>query len=195
MLPLDIVFFLLVSIWGLIGVVRTFSKEVGATIAIILAMSGMTIFGPMVIDASNKFFGKIFTSVKIPVAAVPTGAQAFCYTPSQEQFFFYIIGFAVVVFMGYQGDTLSLNQSVGRITGSIMGLFIGLVNGWLIAGDLWYFLGQCANYTVPALGINGVGVLDQTSQTLWKLLPFNTIGSPLVLVAILFVLLLLRIAK
>ncbi len=195
MLPLDIVFLLLVGIWGMIGVVRTFTKEVGATISIILAMAGMSVFGPMLIDTFNKFFGKIFTSVKIPVAAVPTGAQAFCYTPSQEQFFFYLIGFAVVVFMGYQGDTLALNQTVGRVTGSIMGLFIGLVNGWLIAGNLWYFLGQCANYTVPALGITGVGVLNQTSQTLWKLLPFNTIGSPLALIGILFILLLLRIAK
>jgi hypothetical protein len=195
MLPLDIVFFLVVGIWGLIGAARTFTKEVGATISIILAMAGMSIFGPMLIDTFNTVASKLSLSMRIPVAAVPTGAQAFCYSASQEQFFFYLIGFAVVVFMGYQGDTLSLNQSVGRITGSVMGLGIGLVNGWLVAGNLWYFLGQCANYTVPALGINSVGVLDPTAATLWKLLPFNTIGSPLMLVGILLVLMLLRIAK
>jgi hypothetical protein len=196
MLPLDIVFFLLVAIWGMIGFIRGFSAETGATIAIVFAMAAEVLFGPAIISTFNKIVGKIFTGATIPLAAtVPEGQSAFCYTPSQGQFFFYTFVFALIVFWGYQGETLSLKAELRRVTGSIIGIFIGLVNGWLIAGNLWYFLAKCADYTVPALGINGVGVLNPMSQLLYQLLPLNLITNPVVLLGLLFLLILLRLAK
>ena len=197
MLPLEIVFVLLILVWGLIGVVRGFSREIGASIAIVLAMTSLSIFGPLVVTNVNMIAGKL-TSFQIPVAAsVPQGQSAFCAAPSPEQFTFYSLVFGAIVFMGYQGETLGLLTKVGRVPSGIFGLFVGLVNGWLVAGNLWFFLDKCAKYNVPALGIQNanVAVLSQTAQTMIKLLPLNVIGEPVLLLGLLFLLLILRIAK
>ena len=50
---------LVVLIWGLIGSVRGFTAEIGATIAIILAMAALRIFGPLIITTFNKFAAKL----------------------------------------------------------------------------------------------------------------------------------------
>ncbi len=195
MLPLEVVFLLLVVVWALIGSVRGFAREVGATIAVILAMATLTFFGPMLINNVNKIAGKL-TSFNIPVAtSVPAGTSAFCAAPSQEQFIFYSVAFAAIVFMGYHGETLGLPTKVGPMPSSILGIFVGAVNGWLVAGNLWYFLQKCASYNVPALGITDVGVLSPTAETIVKIMPLNLIGQPILLVGLLFLLLLVRIAK
>ena len=166
MLPLEVVFYLLVAIWGMIGMIRGFSKEIGGSISIVLAMSVLRFFGPKIIDVTNAVVGKL-TSFKITTAAsVPAGADPFCYAPSSEQFTFYTLVFTAIVFMGY-----------------------------LIAGNLWYFLDKCARYNVPALGIQNVGVLSSTAQTLVRILPFNVLSEPILLMGLLFLLLILRIVK
>ena len=195
MLPLEVVFVLIVVIWGLVGAVRGFSKEIGASIVIVLAMAALRIFGPMLISYFNKIVGTL-TSFQIPVArAVPTGVDPFCAAPTAEQFIFYTLTFGAIVFMGYQGETLSVAVNFSKLTGSISGLFVGLANGYLIAGNLWYFLDKCARYNVPALGIKDVGVLSPTALTIIKVLPLNLIGEPILLLGLLFLLLILRIAK
>ena len=84
MLPLEVVFFMLVLIWGLAGWVRGFSKEVGATIATVLAMTAVRVFGPLGVDAVNKLSTKLSVSIRIPTAAsVPAGVDAFCAAPTR----------------------------------------------------------------------------------------------------------------
>jgi hypothetical protein len=56
-------------------------------------------------------------------------------------------------------------------------------------------LDKCAKYQVPALGINGAGTLSTMANTLIKVLPFNLVGEPALLLGLLFLLLILRIAK
>jgi len=195
MLPLEVVFLLLVIIWAMIGAVRGFSKEIGASIAIVVAMSGISIFGPVLATVYNKSFGNL-GSFKIPVAeSVPDGANAFCYAASSEQFVFYTLIFGIIVFMGYQGETLGLPTKVGKLSSGILGMFTGVINGWMVAGNLWYFLDKCASYNVPSLGIQSAGVLSDKAQTIIKILPLSLIGEPAVLMALLMLLLLVRIAK
>ena len=197
MLPLEVVFFMLLLIWGMAGVVRGFSREVGATIAIALAMTAVRIFGPLAVQYYNKLAGKVAASYQIPIAAsVPANTNPFCAAVSQEQFIFYSIAFLAIVFMGYQGETFSVPVPFNKVTGSVAGFFVGVLNGYLIAGNLWYFLDRCAMYDVPRLGLNHVGVLSPTAQTIVKILPLNTVlGEPIVLLGLLFLLLILRIAK
>jgi uncharacterized membrane protein required for colicin V production len=195
MLPLEVVFGLLLVIWGLVGLVRGFAQEIGSTIAIVLGMTILRTFGPMIIGFFNKFAGKL-VSMSIPVAqSVPAGTNPFCASASQQQFMFYALIFVAIVFMGYAGDTFSIRQKVGGMAGNILGLFVGLVNGYLIFGDLWYFLQRCANNAVPALGIKSVGTLSTNATTLSHILPFNLVQEPLLWLGILFLLLILRIAK
>ena len=115
--------------------------------------------------------------------------------PPAEQFVFYSLVFIVIVFMGYQGNTLEIPVKFTRVTGGVAGFFVGLLNGYLIAGNLWFFLDKCARYNVPSLGITNVGVLSQTAQTIVKILPLNVLGEPIMLLGLLFLLLIFRIAK
>ena len=100
---------MLLLIWGLAGVVRGFSREIGATIAIALAMTAVRVFGPLIVQSWNKVAGKLAASYKIPIAAsVPADTNPFCAAVSQEQFMFYSLVFIVIVFMGYQGKTFEV---------------------------------------------------------------------------------------
>lgn len=195
MIPLEVTFLLLVFIWGMVGAIRGFAKEIGASIAVILAMTSIKIFGPTFITQFNKIATKV-SSLKIEAGgAVPAGADSFCYYASQDQFLFYSVAFGAVVFMGYQGETFGLPTSVGKVPSQIVGIFAGLANGYLIAGNLWWFLEKCAKYSAPVLNINGVGTLSSTANTIRGILPYNLIGEPVLLLGLLFLLLILRIAK
>ncbi len=196
MLPLEVVFLMMVFLWGMAGLARGFSKEVGTTIAAVLAMTAVRVFGPLLVDTVNKTASKLSLSFRIPAAlSVPAGVDAFCAAPTPEQFVFYSLTFGAIVFMGYQGQTLEIPVKIGHVTGGVAGFFVGLVNGYLIAGNLWFFLDKCARYNVPSLGITNVGVLSPTAQTIIKILPLNVLSEPIMLLGLLFLLLLFRIAK
>ncbi len=128
MVPLEVGFGFIVILWGLVGAVRGFSKEAGSSIAIVLAMEVLNLFGSRLIDLLNRA-GKMLA---------PAGTAFIPAAPSSNQFWFYTLAFATITFMGYQGQTFGLSSSVSRIPGQVMGLFIGLFNGWLIGGNLWY---------------------------------------------------------
>lgn len=196
MLPLEVVFFLVLIIWALIGSVRGFSREIGATIAIVLAMAAMRFFGPLLITFVNKLLGALLgVTTLIAVGGKDAGGDSFCVSASPEQFWFYLIMFTAIVYMGYQGQTLSLNTNVGGAPSAILGVLAGLLNGYLIAGNLWWMLANCAGYDVPTLSIRGVGSLSQTASTITHILPFNVLNEPIILMGLLFLLMVLRIAK
>jgi hypothetical protein len=195
MLPLELVFFLLVIIWSMIGSVRGFSKEVGATIAIVLAMCVLLFFGPQMINFMNKIMAGLFGK-SIPTAQGVPGTQPFCTYATPEQFWFYTFLFTTIVYIGYQGTTLALPTELGAAPRTIMGLLIGLINGYFIAGNLWWFLHYCARYNLPNIGITpaNAGMLSETAQKIVSLLPFN-VFTPVLLIGMLFLLLVLRIVK
>jgi hypothetical protein len=196
MLPLEVVFLLLVIIWALIGSVRGFAREIGATVAIVLAMAVMRFFGSLLITYTNKLLGVLLgTKSLIAIGSKDVNGDLFCVSASPEQFWFYVIMFTVIVYMGYQGETFSLNTNVSRAPGALLGVLAGLLNGYLIAGNLWWMLLNCAGYSVPSLGIRGVGSPSATATAIIHVLPLNVLHEPILLMGLLFLLLVLRIAK
>jgi hypothetical protein len=195
MLPLEIVFFLLIIIWCIVGSVRGFSKEVGATIAIVLAMCVLLFFGPKMIMFMNKILAGLFGK-SIPTVETAPGTQPMCPYSTPEQFWFYTLLFTTIVYIGYQGATLALPTELGAAPRTIMGMLIGAINGYFIAGNLWWFLHYCAKYNLPTIGITpaNAGMLDATAQKIVTMLPFNVL-TPVLLIGLLFLLLVLRIVK
>lgn len=182
MVPLEVVFIFLLLLWGLIGFIRGFSREGGSTIAIVLAMTVLLLFAPRIIDFINKA-GRALGSSTAPMIADP---------PSSTRFWFYVLVFAAIVFMGYQGQTFFLGNPLSRSQEPILGLAAGLVNGYLVAGSLWWFLTKLAGYT--ALGLNITAPTTQSAQQIIHFLPFDVLGGARI-VALLLLLLVLRIAR
>ena len=182
MVPLEVVFALVVAIWALMGLVRGFSKEAGSTIAVVLGMEILNLFGPKLVDGINRS-AKLLMLTKTTVIA---GEQ------SPTRFWFYVVVFVLVALMGYQGETLGLQGSLGRMKESVMGVFLGLINGYLIAGNLWYFLDKYAGYNVPGLSIQAP--TSVSSQQIIHFLPLNLLHEPM-LMGLLLLFLILRIAK
>ncbi len=183
MVPLQVVFALIVGIWGLIGLVRGFSKEAGATLAIVIAMEALNLLGTRIIDGINR------------IAKIGARGQAQAVVIQAEgttRFWFYVIVFVFITLIGYQGETLGLSGNVGRVKENVLGVLIGLINGYLVAGNLWYFLDTYAKYNVPGLGIQAPTA--QAAQQIIHFLPYNLLREPM-LMGLLLLFLVLRIAK
>jgi uncharacterized membrane protein required for colicin V production len=180
MIPIEIAFWVLVTLFGAIGFIRGWSKEVGTTTGLVLAMLILNRFGGKMITFINKFSG-----------AMGVAGSLIADAPSFSRFFLFTIVFLVVAFISYHGETLALSKKASGITESILGLFIGLIDGYLIAGNLWFYLHE--QQYLLASGLFTVPTSD-TARFMIKLLPPNIMMEP-VLFILLVLLLLLRIIK
>jgi len=183
MVPLQVVFALIVGIWGLIGLVRGFSKEAGATLAIVIAMESLNLMGTRLIDGINGL---------AKLGARGQAQTVLIQNEGTTRFWFYVGVFVFITLIGYQGETLGLSGSIGRIKESVLGVLIGLINGYLVAGNLWYFLDTYAKYNVPGLGIQAPSA--QVAAQMVHFLPYNLLREPM-LMGLLLLFLVLRIAK
>jgi hypothetical protein len=77
------------------------------------------------------------------------------------------IALIVTVFAAYHGETLAFPGS-GKSTG--FSLFTGLLNGYLFAGSLWFFLGRAG---WPFLGVSGP--YTTFYNIVWRTLPPNVL--------------------
>ena len=127
MLSLTVLFWMYVFLFAVIGTMRGWAKEILVSFSVILA-----IFIVVVME-------------KIPfVTNAITGTA---------DFWFRAVVVVVLVFFGYQSPNLprlagSARFARERLQDMLLGLFLGAVNGYLIAGTMWYYLAQ-ANYPFP----------------------------------------------
>jgi uncharacterized membrane protein required for colicin V production len=126
--PLNIVLWGFVLVFGLMGALRGWGKEVLVLFSVIVALSMRLIFSKYV-----PFIRDILAR------------------PPLEQF--YIYG-ALLIFMtiaGYAGPVVSARlagkAAREKLQDFLLGFIIGAVNGYLIVGSIWYFL-HVANYGI-----------------------------------------------
>jgi uncharacterized membrane protein required for colicin V production len=131
MMPLDTALFAFILLFGMVGALRGWSKEMLVLFSVILALAMRLIF-----------------STYVPVA------REFFARPAREQFYLYTGLIVVMAVGGYAGPAVS-----GRLAGRsaretlqdvMLGFIIGAINGFLIVGSIWYFL-DAADYGI--LGI------------------------------------------
>jgi uncharacterized membrane protein required for colicin V production len=131
MVPLDTFLFAFILLFGMMGALRGWSKEMLVLFSIILGLAIRLIFSQYV-PIAREFFDR---------SAV-------------EQFYLYSGLVVLMAVSGYAGPAVS-----GRLAGVsaretlqdiMLGFIIGAINGFLIVGSIWYFL-DAAGYGI--LGI------------------------------------------
>lgn len=123
--PVEVVFLILIGLFGAIGVVRGWQRELGVTTMLLITL--------FVIEFV------LTTSVGQRIESFLTGAGV-----SQEQLLVIesmaAVGLLLLVtFISYQGLGLAYP---GSSKNSFLSLLIGLLNGYLFAGSLWYYLAR-----------------------------------------------------
>ena len=155
MVPIEVSMTILWSIFGLVGMARRFPKELGATIGFTAMLLMLTVVG-------DRLGAGIFS---LAAAGNPAADE------SLVKWFVYT-GFIVmwVMFM-YAGETFTFAGvwPPGRITGAIIDLIIGLLNGWIVVGTWWYY-GEKLGYPMQKIGLF-VPPASATAQRLVALTP------------------------
>ncbi len=172
MVSLAFLFYLLILIFAIVGLMRGWARELLVTFAVILAI--------FIIFILETLLPQFFTSLN------ELGAKAY--------FWFRSMILMVLVFFGYQ--TPNMPKLAGarfareRLADSLLGLVLGAVNGYLVIGTLWYYM-HVAMYPFPTMILppNYPGnPFPELSMNLIKYLPPVWLtGTPLyVVVAIAF---------
>lgn len=131
MLSLIVVFWMYVILFGIIGGMRGWAKELLVSFSVILALTFTTLltnYIPFIRDVLQKNSPAVF-------------------------FWLRAIILGVLVFFGYQ--TPNIQRFAARMTREklqdvILGVVIGALNGYLIAGTIWYYM---ADASYPFAGV------------------------------------------
>lgn len=133
MISLNVLLWLFIILFALIGAMRGWAKELLVTFSVILALFTLT-----VLEAYMPFFKEtIENSQPATVFWLKSGILA------------------ALVFFGYQTPKIPKLVESGRfvrnmVQDSLLGFVLGGVNGYLVFGTLWYYL-HTAGYPFPVV--------------------------------------------
>lgn len=138
MISLEVIFYMFIVLFAIIGLMRGWAKEMMVTFAVVLAL--------FIIAILEKYVPFV---TKLALDATMPGADT---TP----IFWLRIGLlSALTFFGYQTPNLPRLAGSGRfvrdrLQDSLLGFFLGALNGYLVWGTIWYFLDQ-AKYPYPTI--------------------------------------------
>lgn len=165
MVTLNFFFFFLILLFGIIGAMRGWAKELLVTFSVIL--------GIFIINVLERYVPAIYQTIAGEGTA---------------QFWLRALIVIILVFFGYQTPNiqrLAGNRFVReKFQDSLLGFFLGAFNGYLIAGTLWLFMHN-AGYPFPYITppIAGTPQGDAALRILaW--LPPRWLGPPVIYFAI-----------
>jgi uncharacterized membrane protein required for colicin V production len=125
MIPLETVFLGLVIFFGVIGALRGWAKELLVTFSVILA----------------RFVELVLTSYMPVISGV---LQALAENQSKTWFYVRALIFIVIIVFGYATTVISAALSKRarkeKLQDTLLGFFLGSINGYLIVGIIWGFL-------------------------------------------------------
>jgi hypothetical protein len=127
MVYLNFIFYCFVFLFAVIGAMRGWAKEMMVTASAVLGLFVITVL---------ETYVKGLT-------------QTFAVHGSTGQFWMRVVIMVILAFFGYQ--TPNIPKLGGdrfvreRLQDSLLGIFLGALNGYLVVGSIWYFLSQ-ANY-------------------------------------------------
>ncbi|HVN54288.1 MAG TPA: CvpA family protein [Anaerolineaceae bacterium] len=164
MMSLTFVFWLFVVIFAIIGSMRGWAKELLVTFAVILAIFIITVmerFVPFISDSLN----------------------------SSARFWLRMAIILALAFFGYQ--TPNIPRLAGnnrfareRLQDTLLGLFLGAVNGYLIVGSIWYYMNE-ANYPFPYITAPDPNTaMGEAALKLIPMLPPHWLGTPAIYFAV-----------
>lgn len=139
---IELIWLVMIVIFALAGMVRGYPRELGTTTSILVALLVLQEWGPEV------FQGLESTWAGLTGIAVAEGDRAHLLQAS-----FYLALFVGMVFLSYHGETLAFRgEPPSGASGVLLNGANGAVNGYLIAGTVWYYL-DLFDYPIRILGL------------------------------------------
>ena len=121
--PIEILFLVVIGLFGAIGVVRGYQRELGVTTMLLLALFVIEFF--MATTLGDRVTG-VFSNLGVSETQIDTIVDLTACAV-----------LLIVTFISYQGLGLVYPGS-GR--NNFLSLLIGLLNGYLFAGSIWWYL-------------------------------------------------------
>lgn len=187
MIPLNTVFWGLVLLFGLMGALRGWAKEMMVASSVLLALFIQQVVGQYVLGPGNPY---------VPVLlSIPGSTGPEMYTKTQ----FYVCSglLLVLTFFGYAGPRLVARVGARvareRLQDALLGFFLGLLNGYLIIGMLWFYLAKSAyvvgGITAPVEGTPAWTIAQRYLLPMWLTAPmlYVAIALTFVLIIIMFI--------
>lgn len=157
MISLNFAFWLLVVLFGLIGMMRGWAKELLVSFSVVLALA----------------FNRLLERYVPLVNSLPQDGTAL--------FWIRIVIVITLVFFGYQ--TVGISRLAGKaarekLQDSLLGFILGALNGYFVIGTVWFYLHQ-ANYpfeyiTAPVPGTT----MGDVALRLIPMLAPHLLGEP-----------------
>jgi hypothetical protein len=171
-IELSAVFWFSVLLFGVIGLMRGWVREIQATAAAVLAM--------FIIEQFSPWVWRVLVD-RTPAEMIATDPMG----TLRRLVMLKSAILLIVVFFGYQGPILVQFATSGRaksnrpretIQEGILGLAAGLINGYLIIGALWWYV-HVGQYPFDWI-ISPLNFPDSPSAAMLSTLPLRFLGSP-----------------
>jgi hypothetical protein len=171
MMSLAVVFWMYVILFAVIGGMRGWAKEILVSFSVILALAFIALLEHYV-----PFIRDVLLAQK-----------------SSVLFWLRSIILTMLVFFGYQ--TVNFQRISGKLTReklehAILGIVIGAVNGYLIAGTIWFYMSD-AKYPFANIISAPTGTIATIASNMLRYMPPRLLGIPgiyfAVVVAFIFV--------
>jgi len=180
--PFEYLWLTIFLIFVFIAFARGYSRELGTSTLIFVALFLITYFlVPKLPGMSNNLYQQ-FSSATLSQRTIEhimaTGLSVF---------------FIAIVFASYAGDTFTFKGKPTRgFRGFIYNMLVGMMNGYLIAGTLWYFQ-DYFKYPVTDFGILQLPLTSTGEQIANYLPPYVT--PPIFWAVLVGVMLIFRVRK
>ncbi|HEY5269407.1 MAG TPA: CvpA family protein [Anaerolineales bacterium] len=158
MVSLSFVFWMYVILFGIIGGMRGWAKELMVTFSVILALTFTTLlehYVPFVRDVLQKDSAALY-------------------------FWLRAIILGLLVFFGYQTPHISRfapKMTREKFQDILLGVFLGAINGYLIAGTIWYYMAD-AGYPFPQIITAPSGDIAKVAEAMLHYMPPKLLGIP-----------------
>jgi len=171
MMSLAVVFWMYVILFAIIGGMRGWAKEILVSFSVILALAFIALLEHYV-----PFIRDVLLPQQSPVL-----------------FWLRTIIVIMLVFFGYQ--TVNIQRISGKVTRerlehAILGIVIGAINGYLIAGTIWFYMSD-AKYPFANIVSEPTGNFLTIANNMLRYMPPRLLGIPgiyfAVVVAFIFV--------
>ena len=129
--PLESFFFAIGFVFVFVGLIRGFLKELGLTTVMIVWLFAMDQLIPRV-EGMIRGEDTFLVNLGLTATTMPT-----------TLWLLLSAGTIVVVYIAYQGETLAFEGKPPKgMAGFLFSLLIGVINGYLVAGTLWWILNR-----------------------------------------------------
>jgi uncharacterized membrane protein required for colicin V production len=164
LVSLTVVFWMYVILFGIIGGMRGWAKELLVSFSVILSLTFISLlehYIPFVRDLMEK--------------------------DSVALFWLRTIIVSVLVFFGYQTPNLARfapKMTREKFQDILLGFFIGALNGYLIAGTLWFFMSQAGYPFKTFMAPDPSSTLGKAALALLQYMPPRLLGIPAIYFAV-----------